>query len=190
MSDLDVHLPGIQAGDTRAFAAWMVQCEEPLRRSLRGFARQVDVEAVLQESLLRIWQVAPRFSPDGRPNSLLRFGHRVARNLAVSEARKARTTAVAPSVMEEGLDEQERVEPRPPDPMLRRLIALCREKLPNKPAAALSARLEGGGAVPDDTLAEGLGMKRNTFLQNFTRARKLLAQCLQKNGVDLGAELA
>jgi RNA polymerase sigma-70 factor (ECF subfamily) len=30
-----------------------------------------------------------------------------------------------------------------------------------------------------------LGMKLNTFLQNFTRARKLLADCLRSRGVDL-----
>ena len=32
-------------------------------------------------------------------------------------------------------------------------------------------------------------MRLNTFLQNFTRARKLLAECLEKNHVDLDAEL-
>src|SRR5690606_14601871 len=72
--DLDVHLAAIVAGDTRAFGRWLAGAEAPVRDSLRSFARVVDVEAVLQEALLRVWQVAPRFEPDGRPNGLLRLG--------------------------------------------------------------------------------------------------------------------
>jgi hypothetical protein len=52
IADLDVHLPGVRAGDGQAFAAWLVGAEPSLRRGLRSFARQVDVEAVLQEALL------------------------------------------------------------------------------------------------------------------------------------------
>jgi RNA polymerase sigma-70 factor (ECF subfamily) len=32
-------------------------------------------------------------------------------------------------------------------------------------------------------------MRLNTFLQNFGRARKLLAECLAKHHIDLDAEL-
>ncbi len=73
--------------------------------------------------------------------------------------------------------------------MLRRAIEACREKLPGKPASALDARLSGPG-TPDVTLATRMNMKLNTFLQNVTRARSLLAQCLKKRGIDLDAELA
>ncbi len=76
-----------------------------------------------------------------------------------------------------------------PDPFLRRVIEECRKLLPVKPGEALSARLVGGGVEPDETLAERLGMRLNTFLQNFGRARKLLAECLAKRKVDLDAEL-
>src|SRR5690349_9751665 len=92
--DLDVHLPAIVARDTGAFARWMAGAEGRMRESLRSFAAVVDVEAVLQESLLRVWQTAPRFEPDGRPDALLRFGVRVARNLAVSEVRRTRARPV------------------------------------------------------------------------------------------------
>ena len=190
MIDLDVHLPAIAVGDARAFAAWMSQAEEPLRRGLGGFATQVDVEAVLQESLLRLWQVAPRFVPDGRANGLLRLAHRITRNLAISELRKRRHTSVDPETMEAGLDELERFEARPGDPHLRARIHECRDKLPPKPAAALQARLEAHGASADAVLAATLGMQTNTFLQNFTRARKLLVECLRRAGVDLDLELA
>lgn len=190
MSDLDVHLAAIVAGDARAFAAWMTQAEPPMRRALGSFAAQIDVEAVLQESLLRVWQVAPRFVPDGRPNGLLRLGHRIARNLAISELRKQRSSPVAPELLDAKLDEHERIEPRPGDPHLRRVIHECQDKLPSKPAAALRARLESGGGQPDATLAASLGMQKNTFLQNFTRARKLLVECLRKAGVELALERA
>lgn len=190
MSDLDVHLPAIQAGDAHAFAAWMSGAEAPLRRSLTRFARQVDVEAVLQESLLRVWQVAPCFEPDGRADGLLRLAHTIARNLAISEVRRVRTTPVEPALLAEGLSERERLEARPPDPHLREAIVACRDKLPNKPRAAIDARIAARGSSHDVTVAKRLGMTRNTFLQNVTRARRLLVECLRRRGVDVEAERA
>src|SRR4051812_24183865 len=86
--DLDALLPAIAGGDPAAFGQWMATAEPTLRRALRPFARTVDVEAVLQEALLRVWQVAPRVVPDGRPNSLLRLAQVTAKNLALSELRR------------------------------------------------------------------------------------------------------
>lgn len=188
--DLDVHLAAIAGGDSQAFADWMSRAEDPLRRALRPFAGQVDVESVLQEGLLRVWQIAPRVETDGKGNSLLRLAHRICRNLALSECRRRRAAPIGPLLLAAGRSEQEQFEPRPPDPLLRRMIGLCRDKLPAKPAAALTARLRAAGKERDAILAEGLGWKTNTFLQNFGRARRLLAECLQKHGVDLQAELA
>ena len=71
--DLDVHLAAIVGGDPRAFGSWMSGAEPRVRDSLRSFAQVIDVEAVLQETLLRTWQVAPRFVADGRPNGLVRW---------------------------------------------------------------------------------------------------------------------
>ncbi|MEM9191594.1 MAG: sigma-70 family RNA polymerase sigma factor [Myxococcota bacterium] len=178
MIDLDVHLEAISSGDADAFGTWMIQAEPSLRRSLRSFARSVDVEAVVQEALLRTWQVAPKISSDGRPNSLLRMSGRIARNLAVSETRRRRHAAVESEAVVQ-------VSPHSPDPLLRRVIQRCREKLPKQPAAALMARLSAQAHTSDGRLAEELSMTKNTFLQNFGRARKLLAACLEKNGVVL-----
>jgi len=168
----DAFLARIVAGDTTAFAGWLARAEGPVRASLASFARVIDVEAVVQEALLRVWQVAPRFTPDGQPDSLLRFAVRIARNLAVSEVRRTRATPVD--------DIEIAVEPETPDPLLRAAIVDCREQLPPKPRQALDARLRGGS---DEELAETLHMKLNTFLQNFTRARQLLADCLGKKGI-------
>ena len=88
MSDLDVHLQAVVNGDKAVFGRWVAGAEATLRGSLRSFAASVDVEAVLQETLLRIWQVAGRVQPDGKSNGLLRFALRAGRNLALSEARR------------------------------------------------------------------------------------------------------
>jgi DNA-directed RNA polymerase specialized sigma24 family protein len=136
----------------------------------------------VQETLLRIWQVAPRFVADGQPNGLLRLAVRIARNLAVSERRRARTQAIDPAA----LDEQQALTVASADPLLRGVIELCRRQLEGKPAAVLEARLAGGES--DEALAARLSMRLNTFLQNFTRARRFLAECLRRRGVDLELE--
>ena len=181
--NLDVHLPAIASGDPRAFAAWMAQAEHPLRASLRSFAGQVDVEAVLQEALLRVWQVAPRFEPDGNDNGLLRLGHRIARNLCISEVRKRRGASGRFTV--ELSEETLQLEIEAPDPLLRKTLAMCHDKLPKQPARALAARVEAEGNERDVDTAARLSMTKNTFLQNLTRARKLLAECLRKHGIEI-----
>jgi RNA polymerase sigma-70 factor (ECF subfamily) len=192
MSDLDVDLAFIRAGDADAFARWLAGAEATIRDSLRSFAAVVDVEAVLQEALLRTWQIAPRLEPDGKPNALLRVGIRIARNLAVSERRRARGVPADDDAIDRAAEDDPARAPAPavPDPALRRAIAECAGALPEQPSRALRARIESAGADADDVLAERLGMRKNTFLQNFTRARKLLAECLRRRGIDLELELA
>lgn len=186
-ADLDKYLPAIAAGDPDAFGRWVAGVEQRLRRSLQSYAGQVDAEAVLQEALLRVWQVAPRFVPDGKPDGLARLAVRVARNLAIDELRRRRLSPDEIRALETAATEAAR--PRPPDPLLRRWIHHCREKLPHKPAAALEQRLDSDGTVPDEVLAERLGMRLNTFLQNIVRARRLLGECLEKRGVHLAEVL-
>ena len=188
--DLDAFLPAILLGDTRAFAQWMARAEGPLRDSLRSFVTVIDVESILQESLLRVWQVAPRFVADGRPNGLLRLGLRIARNLAISEVRRTRARAMPEEDIERALAiaEEGRTSDGP-DPLLRAVLAKCHERLPEKPRQALDARMTAEGGRGDDELAQIIGMRLNTFLQNFTRARKMLAECLKKAGVVFDEEL-
>lgn len=186
MTELEaMQLSAIRAGDPEVFASWLAGAEPVLRRALRPFAAMVDTEAVLQEGLLKVWQVAPTVKDDGRPEVLLRFAHVVVRNQAVSEARRLKTlpTQAPPP------DSEPPVESDAGDPLLRQRIGVCRDKLPGKPRLVLQARLESQGNTHDGVLAERLGMSLNTFLQNFTRARKLLEECLKKAGVDLALEL-
>jgi RNA polymerase sigma-70 factor (ECF subfamily) len=183
--DLDAHLPAIVTRDTRAFGQWMAGAEGTLRDSLRSFASVLDVESVLQEALLRVWQVAPRFVADGRPNGLLRLGIRIARNLAVSELRRTKSRPVPDEDLERALAMAEHVDVTQtgPDPLLREVLARCHRDLPEKPKQVMSVRLAFEGGRTDDELASSIGMRLNTFLQNFTRARRMLAECLKKHGV-------
>jgi RNA polymerase sigma-70 factor (ECF subfamily) len=162
-----------------------------LRLGLRSFAASVDTEAILQETFLRVWQLAPRFEPDGRPNGLVRLAARIARNLAISERRHLRADPTEPDALDQTSTDEMPLGPRASgDPFLRQAIADCRRELPAKPAQALAARLDAGGTVPDEMLAARQSMRVNTFLQNFTRARRLLADCLRRRGIDLESELA
>lgn len=179
MIDHDIHLAAIASGDAEAFGMWAAAIETRLRLSLSRFAASVDVEAVVQETLLVVWQVAPKIQADGRPNSLLRFAIRSGRNRAISQLRRyGREDPVA--TVDEG-QEHTSVDP---DPLLRELVARCREQLPKKPGLALAARL-AEVPRPDRTLASELKMTLNTFLQNVGRARRLLAACLKRHGVEL-----
>ncbi len=68
------------------------------------------------------------------------------------------------------------------------MIEMCRDKLPPKPRMVFDLRLSSRGGDSDKSLAAQNDMTANTFLQNFTRARKLLAECLAQNGVSLGGD--
>jgi RNA polymerase sigma factor (sigma-70 family) len=190
--DLDQHLPRIAARDVEAFGHWMRGAEPRIRGSLRSFAASVDVEGVVQDTLLRIWQAAPHFVPDGRENALLRFAIRTARNRALSQLRRRHAEPMEIERIEreaQGHDDPAAGPARAHDPLLRRRIEECLRRLPRQPGRAIAARLDSDGLQPDEVLAGGLAMRKNTFLQNVTRARKLLAECLTRHGIDLALEL-
>ena len=91
-----------------------------------------------------------------------------------------------PSAIVDALSDDHRaVELVEVDPLLRKLVFDCYEKLPAQPGAALTARLDSEGAEPDAIVAERIRMKPNTFFQNVRRARRLLAECLEMQGVVL-----
>lgn len=184
-ADRDALLPAIASGDVQAFAVWLGHAEPRVRLSLAKFARAIDSEAIVQEALLRIWQVAPRVNVDARGDTLVRLAVQIAHNLAIDcvrrdrrleRAERAELLELAPSPIDDA---------PPPDPLLRAVISTCIEQLPKQPAAALSARIGNAGHDADETLATRLGMQLNTFLKNFGRARALLLDCLKSKGVSL-----
>jgi RNA polymerase sigma factor (sigma-70 family) len=188
MTPVDAAFDKVRSESPDAFARWVGLVEIPLRVSLRRFAQQVDVEAIVQEGLLRMWRLAPRVELEGEDASL-RYALRLVRNLALREAeRSARFDRLELEGVDTAAESSLRPEPVP-DPALRTILLDCLKRLPTRPRLALAARLESGGGIPDVTLAESLRMSSNTFLQNIVRARRHLAKCLDANGA-LPRELA
>lgn len=184
-ADRDALLPAIAAGDVQAFAVWLRHAEPRVRLSLTRFARAVDTEAIVQETLLRIWQAAPRAQLDTRGDTLARLAVQIAHNLAVDHVRRDRRLALADRAELLALTVNETDDTPPPDPLLRTVIQGCIERLPKQPAAALQARIDDAGRHPDEALALRLDMKLNTFLKNFGRARALLLECLKTKRISL-----
>ncbi len=183
MSQVDALFARVRRGDVEAFAEWMGSVELPIRLSLRHYARAVDVESIVQETLMRMWILAR----DGRrefsgENASLRFALGMARNLARAEARRLGREVHLPA----GEEQEIVTEPDPPpDPALRRAILDCIAELAGRPHRALMARMAAAGLIPDRDLARRAGMTLNTFLQNIVRARRQVRGCLEGKGIRL-----
>jgi RNA polymerase sigma-70 factor (ECF subfamily) len=183
--DRDALLPAIASGDVQAFAVWLRHGEPRIRSSLKRFARAVDTEAVLQETLLRLWRVAPRVAVDAKGDALARLGVQIAHNLAVDQLRRDRRLAEQQRQELALLEPEALATTSESDPLLQRVLRECVERLPKQPAAALRSRVDNQGVDADETLAARIGMQLNTFLKNFGRARKLVLECLEGRGVSL-----
>ena len=183
MTELDVLWIDTSEGSERAFGDWMGRVERPIRRSLAPFALAVDAEGIVQETFLRMWQLAkdPARELAGE-NASLRFAIVLALNLARNEARKrGRVLLLPPEDLPDVV-----VEPAPPaDPFIARAIRECFDRLARKPLEAMRARLALGAERPDRAIAAGVGMTVNTFLQNVVRARRQLAECMTGKGIDV-----
>jgi DNA-directed RNA polymerase specialized sigma24 family protein len=188
LTEVDRLFAAARTGDVESFEQWMGSVELPIRLSLSRFARVVDAESVVQETLLRMWILAngTERTLEGE-NASLRFALGVARNLARAEARKAGHEVTLPP---EELPEVPVQPDPPPSPALRKKILDCIEKLARQPREALTARIRQGGMIPDPEIAASLNMTRNTFFQNITRARKQIERCLEQAGVSLREVLA
>lgn len=182
MTEVDQRWQEVKRGDPRAFARWLRLTEIPLRRSLRRFATAVDVEEVMQEGLLRLWMLAPGKDLRGE-NASLRYAVTVMHNLAGKIAKRNGLIHLIP---DDEIDRTNPVNPGPlPDPALARIIKMCLDKLPGKPRQVMEMIVVAGHAVSNRILAEQLGMKLNTLVQNLVRGRKTLRRCLERNGVRL-----
>jgi DNA-directed RNA polymerase specialized sigma24 family protein len=180
-TEVDALFARVRGRDAVAFRDWMGRVERPIRMSLGRFARAVDVESIVQETLLRMWLLA---AEDGRElegaNASLRFAIGVARNLARNEARRMGRMSFLPP---EDLPEIP-LDPTPtPDPGLAAAIRDCVGRLSTKLRVVLEARVARGAVEADRAIADRLRLKLNTFLQNIVRARQQVRKCLEGKGV-------
>lgn len=180
MSEIDELWARVWRGDREAFGDWMGRVERPIRRSLSRFARNVEPEVVVQETLMRMWVLAQKSDRElNGADASLRFAIRMARNIALNELRRRGREVPLPED-----DDFEQTPPEPPsDPALARAIRDCLDRLAGQPLKAMRARIELGHQMADKVLAQMLGMTTNTLLQNIVRARRQIAGCLEGKGI-------
>jgi DNA-directed RNA polymerase specialized sigma24 family protein len=188
MADYDdevSELGAIAGRDQEAFGRWLARHDIPMRLALRRLAHLVDVEAIVQETAIVVWQRAPTLVPDGRRGFLWRWAVTVALNRARNEARRnARRGSVGAMPDLDQVTDPHTAGPQP-DPLFIARISHCRAQLPEKLARALAARIEDSGQRSDRQLAAALGVTFDAFRQSLARGRKALRQCLSTFGIDL-----
>jgi RNA polymerase sigma factor (sigma-70 family) len=184
----------IVARHTDDFTRWFAGCEIVLKHTLRSFADTVDVEAVVQETALKVWQHAAAITPDGRPAFLFRWARTVALNAARTGARRATHPAAGRRAddgrsnrrsdkleeMKDKDDHNQRV-----DPFLQARIKRCVEQLPPEQRRVLQARIDDEGRRADRELAAALGITFDRIRQNLSRARKALVTCLRSFSIEI-----
>ncbi len=183
MSEIDSLYQAACRGDQQALAAWMGRVERPIRLSLESYARAVDVEGIVQETL---FLMLLRARDGGRQltgeDASLKFAIGMARKLAKSQARKLGREIYLPT---EDLPEPQAILDPPSDPLLARAIRECFAKLTRQPRRALQAQILHDSDLDGRRIAKRVGMTANTFWQNIKRARRQLADCLRDKGVPL-----
>jgi len=183
--DIEVaELEAIARRDREAFSRWFARCEIPLKRSLRSFAQTADVEAIVQETAIKLWQDPSKIRPDGGSGFLLRWARVVARNAARNAAKRPANRLDHHASMPPDDEIVAHVLPMS-DLFLRTRIQQCLERLPIRQQRGFRARLDNGGSRKDRELAESIDMSFDVFRQTITRGRKALIKCLRSFNIDV-----
>jgi RNA polymerase sigma-70 factor, ECF subfamily len=169
----------IAAGDAAAYRR-LVDREAPrLLRFAQGMVGSLDeAEDVVQDTLIRLWENAARWTPDARIGTWL---HRVCYNRAIDGLRRRRTF-VDESVLEELADESERADAA----LLRNeatlSVRVAIERLPARQRTAiLLFHVQG---LPQREAAEVMGVSEAAFESMLSRARRQLRRWLTGEGYD------
>jgi RNA polymerase sigma-70 factor (ECF subfamily) len=166
----------IAGGDVAAFER-LVDREAPrLIRFAHGVLGSLDeAEDVVQETLIRLWETAARWTPDARIGTWL---HRVCYNRAIDRLRRRRNF-VDDSVLAEVHDEAE-----PADAVLVRgeatlSVRAAIERLPARQrTAVLLFHIQG---LPQRESAEVMGVTEAAFESMLSRARRQLRRWLAED---------
>jgi DNA-directed RNA polymerase specialized sigma24 family protein len=167
--------------DEEAFKRWLERTHIGLRVSLRSFAAVVDVEVVVQETAILVWERASTILPDGRPAFLMRWATTVARNKALNAVTRTQRDAR----VREHADRSEQVDRSPADPLLRARIRECRGRLPGALRRVIDAVLADRGLRSPRESAAAHRMSYDAFRQNLARGRRALADCLREHGIEI-----
>lgn len=171
------------AGDPQAAQLLLDRLAPRLYRlALRLLADAAEAEDVVQEAMLRLWQIAPRWqSGAAQPGTWV---YRVAMNLATDRLRRRR--GVALDTVAEPADES----PAPFEAMLEadrtRALEAALAQLPDRQRQAVVLRhLEG---LPNPEIADLMGVNVEAVESLTARGKRRLAELLSARRLDLGYE--
>jgi DNA-directed RNA polymerase specialized sigma24 family protein len=168
--------------DEDAFKRWLERTHIHLRLSLRSFATAVDVEVVVQETAIRVWERASTIVPDGSPAFLTRWAATVARNNARNAVKRAQREVP----LHQAADRPEtQIGRAGVDPFLRTRLHGCRERLPDALRRVIDMILADGGQRSARECATAGRMSYDAFRQNLARGRRALENCLREHGIEI-----
>lgn len=188
MTEIDQCFERIRPGGLDGFPQWISMVEMPVRLSLRSYARAVDAESVLQETMMRMWVLAQGEAREsmGGENASLRRAIEVARNIARTEASQTGCQALLPR---DGTDHVEAAPVFQPDPELYEATKDCLRKLDDGlQPHLLHWRLEVSW-VPDAFLAKEFHVETDRFVRSIMTAKLHVARCLEQQGIELHGEI-
>jgi RNA polymerase sigma-70 factor, ECF subfamily len=171
------------AGDPQAARLLLDRMSPRLYRlALRLLADTAEAEDVVQEAMLRLWKIAPRWEPGvAQPATWV---YRVAMNLATDRLRRRRSVAL--DSVAEPADET----PAPFEALLEtdraRALEAALAQLPDRQRQAVVLRhLEG---LPNPEIADVMGVGVEAVESLTARGKKRLAELLSGRREDLGYE--
>ncbi len=152
------------------------------RLALRLLADAAEAEDVVQEAMLRLWQIAPRWEPGAAQPAT--WAYRVAMNLATDRLRRRRSVPL--DAVPEPADEA----PAPFEALLEtdrtRALEAALAQLPDRQRQAVVLRhLEG---LPNPEIADVMGVGVEAVESLTARGKKRLADLLSGRREDLGYE--
>ncbi len=174
-------MAAIAAGDTRAFARLVGQMTPVLLRFTQSIlvASPGEAEEVVQEALVRLWQRADAWQPNGRVVTWL---HRVAYRLAIDALRKRRPSVAIDDVAEVIADGKPLASTRLDHADEVRAIRAAIAALPERQRSAIVLCHFQGLAQAEAAAVMGIG--EHAYESLLARARRSLRATVAGRGND------
>ena len=172
-------LQAIAAGDRDAFARLMARETPRLLRLAGGMLGNIEeAEDAVQETMIRLWEHAARWTPDARIGTWL---HKVCYNHSVDRLRRRR-----PAADESALDDMSDDAALPDATLLQgeavRSVREAIDRLPERQrSAVLLFHIQD---LPQSEAAGIMGVSESAFESLLARARRQLRRMLSPEGAD------